>query len=234
LASIVSAFVTKYVERGLDGLRFLDRDGAVLADLVHRVGDDLADGGVPVRGNGRDLLDLFLVLDLLGDLVELADGGFHGLLDAALDADRVRAAGHIFETFAVDGLGEHGRRGGAVARVVARLAGDFADHLGAHVFKRVFQFDFLRDGDAVLGHGRGAEFFVEHDVAAFRSERGDDGLGELGDAAQDGLTGCLIEQQLFSCHILVLGVLLRVEKRISPRWRGCRRRRGACIPCLRS
>jgi hypothetical protein len=28
---------------GFDRLGFFDRDGAVLADLVHRVGDDLAD-----------------------------------------------------------------------------------------------------------------------------------------------------------------------------------------------
>src|SRR5205814_9249448 len=35
-------------QRGLDRFRFLDRDRAVLADLVHGVGDDLADRLVPV------------------------------------------------------------------------------------------------------------------------------------------------------------------------------------------
>ena len=39
-------------------LGFLDGDGAVLADLVHRVGDDVADFRVPVGGNGGDLRDL--------------------------------------------------------------------------------------------------------------------------------------------------------------------------------
>ena len=52
-------------ERGLDGLGFLDGDGAVLADLVHRVGDDLADGLVPVGGNGGDLRDLVRSLTFL-------------------------------------------------------------------------------------------------------------------------------------------------------------------------
>ena len=146
-------------ERGLDGLGFLDGDGAVLADLVHRVGDDLADGGVPVRRNRGDLLDLFLVLHLLGDLVEVRNGGFNGLADAALNADGVRAGGDELQTFAIDGLGQHGGRGGAVARGVAGFAGDFADHLRAHVFVRVFEFDFLRDGDAVLGHGRESRIF---------------------------------------------------------------------------
>ena len=57
------------VERGLDRLGFFDGDRAVLADLVHRVGDDFADRRVPVGGNGRDLSDLVAVLDLLGDFL---------------------------------------------------------------------------------------------------------------------------------------------------------------------
>ena len=61
------------VEGGFDRLGFFDRDGAVLADLVHRVGDDVADGRVPVGGDGRDLGDLRAVLDLLGDAGELGD-----------------------------------------------------------------------------------------------------------------------------------------------------------------
>ena len=87
--ALVELHAFDHFERGFDGLGFFDRDGAVLADLVHGVGDDLADGGVPVGGDGGDLLDFLLVLDLLGDLVELRDGGLDGLVDAALDADRV-------------------------------------------------------------------------------------------------------------------------------------------------
>ena len=34
-----------------------------------------------------------------------------------------------------------------------------------------FEFDFLGDGDAVLSDRRRAEFPVDNDVAAFRSER---------------------------------------------------------------
>ncbi len=98
-----------------------------------------------------------------------------------------------FEAFAVDRLGEHGRGGGAVASDVAGLAGDFADQLGAHVFIRIFQFDFLGDGHTVLGDRRAAEFLVEDDVAAFRSEGRCDGAGEFLDAAQERLPRVFIE-----------------------------------------
>src|SRR5688500_11556419 len=134
---------------------------AVLADFIHRVGDDFADGGVPVGGNGRDLLDLFLVLDLLGDLGEVFDGRFNGFLNAALDADWAGAGGDELQTFAIDRFSQHGGGSSTVAGCVAGFAGDFADHLRAHVFIRIFQFDFLRDRDTVFGDGRGTELFVE-------------------------------------------------------------------------
>jgi hypothetical protein len=43
------------VERRFERLGFLDRDHAVLADLVHRFRDDLADRGVTVGRDGADL-----------------------------------------------------------------------------------------------------------------------------------------------------------------------------------
>jgi len=50
-----------HFEGGFDGLSFFNGDGAVFADFVHGLGDDVADGLVPVGGNGGHLLDLFLV-----------------------------------------------------------------------------------------------------------------------------------------------------------------------------
>ena len=79
---------------------------------------------------------------------------FGGLHDAALERDRVGPGGDVAEAFPVDGFGQHGGGGGAVAGDVGGLAGDFADDLGAHVFVGVLQFDFLGDGHAVLGDGR--------------------------------------------------------------------------------
>jgi hypothetical protein len=72
------------VECCLDALGFLDGNRAVLTDFVHRVGNDVADGLVAVRGNRRHLADLAAVFDLLADVLELFDGGFHRLLDSAL------------------------------------------------------------------------------------------------------------------------------------------------------
>ena len=132
-------------------------------------------------------------LDLLGDFLQLLDDGFDGLSDAALQRGRVRAGGDVAQTFAVNGFGENGRRGRAVARDVRGLGSDFANELGAHIFIRIFELDFFRDRHTVLGDRRAAEFLVENDVATARSERGLDGLREFLDTAQQRVPRVFIE-----------------------------------------
>ena len=150
---------------GGHGLGFLDRDHAILADLLHRFGDDVADGGVAVGGNGADLRD-HVARDRLGELLDFFDGHFHGLIDAALDGHRIRARGHRLDAFAENRLRQNRRGGGAVAGNVGGLRRHFAHHLGAHVLERILQLDFFRDRHAVFGDGRSAEFLLENDVAA--------------------------------------------------------------------
>ena len=102
--------------------------------------------------------------------------------------------------FADDRLGQNGGGGGAVTGFVIGLGRNFAHHLGAHVFELVFQFDFLRDGHAVLGDARCAEGFVDNDVAAFRAKRHFDCISENIDATQHLFACVTAEFYVFSCH----------------------------------
>ena len=163
--TLVELHAFDHLKSCLDGASFLNGDSAVLADLVHCVGDDFADGGFPVGGHSGDLFDLRLAGDLLGDLGKLSHGDVHGLLHTALDVNRTRAGRYTAKAFAIDGLGEHGGGGGSVAGHVAGFAGGLADHLRAHIFKRAFQFDLLGHGDTIFGGGGGAEFFIDEHVA---------------------------------------------------------------------
>ena len=145
------------LDLGLEGLALLDGDDAILADLLGRLGDHLADLGVEVRGHGGDLLGLGLGRDLGAQLLELLDDVGDGPVHPALHQHRVDAGDDRFEALVVDRLGHDGGRGRAVARHVGGLARDLLHHLGAHVLILVFQLDFLGDRDAVLGHRRRAE-----------------------------------------------------------------------------
>ena len=162
----------------LQALAVFDGDHAFLADLVHGLGDDLADGGVRVGGNGADLGDFLAGRAGLGDLLQLVDDRDHRLVDAALQVHRVHPGGDELHAFLDDRLGQHGGGGGAVAGDVGSLGGDFLHHLRAHVLELVLELDLLGDRHAVLGHGGGAERALQHHVAALRAERHFDRVGQ--------------------------------------------------------
>ncbi len=192
------------VEFGFEAFGFFNRDHAFFADLIHGLGNDVADLALAVGRNRADLGDLFVRLDLLGHLGEFGDDGFNSLVDAALQVHRVHAGGHRLRTFANDGLRQHGRGGGAVAGEVVGLVGDFFHHLRAHVLELIAKFDFLGHGHAVLGDTRSAERLFDDDVTALGAERHLHCVGENVDAAQHTVTRVRSEFYVFSCHVLSL------------------------------
>ncbi len=182
-----------HFEGGFDALGFFNGDGSILADFIHGISDDFANGGIPVGGDGCHLFDFFLILDLFGDFGQMLNGCIDGLLDTALDADRVCTAGDMLHTGAEDRLGQNGCGGGTVTGCITGLAGDLADHGCAHVFIGALQFDFLGDGNAILGNRGRAKFFVDNYVATFGAERRADRFGEGLNAGQESLTRFFIK-----------------------------------------
>ena len=186
-----------YFELGFHRLRLFDGDDAVLADLLHCFRDDLADGLVVVRRDRSDLRD-HLARNLLRELVDCAGIALafgvdrtanrgDSLLDAALQRHRVGAGSNGLYAFAINGLRQNGRGGGAVAGDVGGLGGDFAHHLCAHVLEWILQLDFLGYGDAVLGDERRTELLLDNNVAALGAEGDFHGIREDVYAAQDRL-----------------------------------------------
>ena len=171
-----------HFELGLEAFRLFNRDHAFLADFFHRFRDHVADGALAIGRDRADLGDFLAGRDFLGALLDVFDHDFDGHVDAALQIHRVHARGDRLGAFADDGLGQDGGRRGAVAGDVAGLARHFAQHLRAHILEFIGKFDFLGDGNAVLGNARCAEGFFEHDIAAFGAQRHFDRVGENIDA----------------------------------------------------
>ena len=190
--ALVEAHALGELELEAEGVALLDGDDAFLADLVHRLGDDLADLGVS-RGDRRGRGDLLLGVDVLGELEQLRGHCLDGLLDAALERHRVRAGRDVAQALADHGLGEHGRRRRAVTGDVVGLLGDFLDELGADLLVRVFELDLLGDGHTVVGDRRRAPLLLEDDVAALRAERHLDGVGEGVHTPLEAASGFLVE-----------------------------------------
>ena len=176
-------------EFGVQTFGVFNGDNAFVADLVHRVGQIFADGSVAVRGNRADLRNFGGGGHLAGTGLDVGDDGFDGHIDTAAQIHRVHAGGNGFAAFADDRLSQNGRGRRAVTGDVGRFGSGFLDDLSAHVFKFVRQFDFFGDGNAVLGDARRAERFGQNDVAAFRTQRHFDGIGQNVDAAQHRVAG---------------------------------------------
>jgi len=196
-----------HLELVLEPRALLDRDHALLADLLHGLGDDLADGLVGVGRDGAHLGDGLAVLAGLGELLQLLDGGAHGLVDAPLEVHRVHARGHRLEALLEDALGEHRGRGRAVAGHVRGLGGDLLDHLRAHVLELVLELDLLGHRHAVLGDRGRAEALLQHHVAALGAERHLDRVGQDVDAAEHPLPRVVAELDLFRRHRFIPSML---------------------------
>ena len=157
------------------GLAFFHGDNAIRADSFHCVGNQLADGFIRsgVRG---DVGNRLLAVDGLGQLLQAFHGGIRRGGNALLQHHGVCAGGEVAQAFADNRLREQGGGGRAVASDVVGLGGDFLHQLRAHVFKGVFQLNFLGDGHTVVGNERRAVLLVQHHVATLRAESDFDGI----------------------------------------------------------
>ncbi len=177
-----------------EGVGLLDRDGPVLADLVDRICENLADGDIRCR-DGSDLRDLLTTLDFSGLVLDRLDRCSNSLLDATLQRHRVGSGCHVAKSLAHQRLGEHRRGGRPVACHVVGLRRDFLHELGAHVLEMVLELYVTGDRDTVVGNRRRTELLVEHDVAALRAEGHLDSVGELVDADLQPAPRMLVENK---------------------------------------
>src|SRR5207248_10509948 len=180
--ALVEAHAFDEFELEAEGIALFDRDDAFLADLVHRLGDDVADRRVTGRDRRRRR-DLLFGFDVLRQLRELFAHALDGPFDAALERHRVGTGRDVAQPFSYQSLSKNGRRGRAVTGDVVGLLRDFLDQLRADLLERIFELDLFGDRDAVVGDRGGAPLLFEDDVAALGPERHLHGVGELVHAA---------------------------------------------------
>ena len=190
------------LELEAERLALLDVHDAVLADLLDRVGDDVADLAL-TRDDRADSRDVLLARDFLRLRLEFLDDRVDGLLDAALETHRVRASGDVLQALADDGLREHRRRRRAVTGDVVRRCGGLAYELRALVLEGVLDLDLASDRDAVVRDRRRAELLVQHDVATLRAKRHLDRVGEDVHAALERAARVLVELELLVSHLVL-------------------------------
>src|SRR6266704_3005296 len=89
---------------GLDGLRLLDRNNAVLTNLVDSFGNDFAEAGVVVCRTRCNLCDHWAFLHIFRELLDLLDGNLNCPLNPALHGHWIGTCRHRLHTFAEYGV----------------------------------------------------------------------------------------------------------------------------------
>ena len=157
-------------EFGFHRFAFLNGYNAVLADFFHRLGNKFANRFVAC-GNGSDLCDRVFGFNGFAYRFKFVHNHVDGFGNTFFKNDGVCARGEVFKSFAYHCLSENDSRSRSVAGNVVSFCRNFFDELRAHIFKRVFQFDFFSDRNAVVRDERSAVFFIENHVSTLRAER---------------------------------------------------------------
>ena len=179
-------------ELGGEALALLDGDHAIGAHLVHGLTHHAAHFLIAARAHGGHLAD-GIAGHGAGTALDALHHLGHGLFHAAAQQHRAGAGSHVAQAFTSHGLGEHGGGGGAIAGLVLGFGGHLQQQLGAEVFERIFEFDLLGNGDAVVHHIRSAELLLQHHIAALRSDGDLHRIGQGIHAALQGGAGSIRE-----------------------------------------
>lgn len=123
----VEAHTLSDLELVLSGLAVLDGDDTLLTNLLHGLGEQVADGLVTVGRDGSDLGNLLSGGDLALVLAQELDNSVNGHLDTLAEIHGVASSSNVLDTLGKDGTGENGGGGGAVTSSLVGLVGNILD-----------------------------------------------------------------------------------------------------------
>ena len=119
---------------------------------------------------------MLLAVDLGAHLCDSFYCTFGSFLHTFSQDNGISACCQVLHTFINHCLSQYGCSGGTVACYIVRLGSNFLNQLCAHIFKRIFQFDFLCNGYTVVGDKGCAVGFIKYNVSSFRAKGYSDGI----------------------------------------------------------
>ena len=179
---------------------FFNGDYAVVANFLHSVRDLTTDGCFAVCRNGADLCNFVRICNFACHCFDLLNNFRSCQIDAALQVHWVQTSCNLLQAFFDDCLCQNGCGGGAVTSFVVGARSHFFDHLRAHVFELVFQFDLFCYGNTVFGDAWCTERFFQNNVTAFWAQRYFNCVCQDVYTLQHAVTGFGAEFYVFSSH----------------------------------
>jgi hypothetical protein len=139
LVAPVELHAFDHIQHRLGRFRLLHRDHAVVADLLHRLGHEIADRGIVVRRDRRHLRLFAAGLDRARQVFQRGDGGQRAAIQTPLDVDGACPRNHVAHAVRKDRLRQDSGGAGAVTHHVRRPFRRLPQHPDAKVFGRILQ-----------------------------------------------------------------------------------------------
>ena len=150
------------------GFGFLNGYNAVGGNLIHRLGNKLADIFV-ARRDCSNSGNIGRAVYLFGICLNSFDSGVNGLFHALAKYHRVCAGGNVLHTLVNKRLSQNGCGSCTVAGDIVGFGGNLFYKLRTHILERVVKLDFLCDCNAVVGYKRRSEIAVKYNISALRA-----------------------------------------------------------------
>ena len=185
----------------LQAFALFDGDHAVMADLVHGLGEQLADLRVVGRDRG-DVLDVLFAFDGNRQLARSARPPPAAPRSMPrLSSIGLAPAARLRRPFGDHRLGQHRGGGGPVAGHIVGSGGGLLEHLGAHVREVILELDLFGHGHAIMRDGRCAPFLIDGHVAAARAHGHLDRVGQSVDTGLELSTRVGVVDELLCRHV---------------------------------
>lgn len=168
----------------LEGLSVLDGDGSVFSNLLHEFRNELSDLSVSVSGDGGNVLDLLLGLDLDTSGLKVLNNLLDGEGDTSSKIHGVHSGSDRFASFLEDGSSQNGGSGGTITSLIIGLTGNLLNKSSSQIFHFVGEFDGLGNGNSVLGDLGGTESLFNNDISSLWSQSNLDSISKFFTSSQ--------------------------------------------------
>ena len=184
---------------GVCGFGVFNGDDTVGGNSFHCVCNEFAEFGI-AAGDGCNSCNILGTGNSFCVIENSGSCNVNCFLDAAFYKHGVCACGYVFHTFANKSLCKDGCGGGTVACCVVGFFRNFFNDLCTHILERIRKRNFFCDGNTVVANHRSSEFFIENNVASFRTKGNFYSIGELVNTCLKG-TSCVVAVKHLFCHI---------------------------------
>ncbi|MPN09626.1 hypothetical protein SDC9_156917 [bioreactor metagenome] len=158
-----------HFESGSYGLAIFYCDNSILPHFIHSFSDKLTNSRI-IGGNRSYLSNFVFIFNGNSHLFQLIHDEIDSFVNSLAHKHTVSTSRNVFHTFTDNCASQNCSCCGTISSYIICLGSNFFYKLSSCIFKRIFQFDFFRNGNTVVGNCGRSKFFLKNNITSFRTK----------------------------------------------------------------